>query len=98
MNIQALMKQAQKMQKDMTDEKNKIDAMEFTSTTSFLKIVMKGNKEIKEVKIDIDQLDKDEIEMLQDMIMVAVNDCIKQIDVETEKRLGKYSQGMPGLF
>jgi len=98
MNIQAMMKQAQKLQKDMMEEKNRIDNMEFTAKSSFVTVKMKGNKEIIDVNIDIESLEKDEIEMLQDMIMVTVNDCIKQIDKETEKKLGKYTQGMPGLF
>lgn len=98
MNIQAMMKQAQKLQKDMMEEKNKIDNMEFVAKSSFVTVKMKGTKEIIDVKIEIDSLDKEEVEMLQDMIMVAVNDCIKQIDKETEKNLGKYTQGMPGLF
>ena len=98
MNIQAMMKQAQKLQKDMMEEKNRIDNMEFTAKSSFVTVKMKGNKEIIDVNIDIESLEKEEIEMLQDMIMVTVNDCIKQIDKETEKKLGKYTQGMPGLF
>lgn len=98
MNIQAMMKQAQKLQKDMMEEKNRIDNMEFVAKSSFVTVKMKGTKEIIDVKIEMDSLDKEEVEMLQDMIMVAVNDCIKQIDKETEKNLGKYTQGMPGLF
>ncbi len=98
MNIQAMMKQAQKLQKDMMDEKNKIDEMEFENTNSFVKVRANGKKEILEIKIDKESLDKDDIEMLQDIILVAVNGVIKQIDEETEKRMGKYTQGMPGLF
>jgi hypothetical protein len=98
MNIQAMMKQAQKLQQDMLKEKGAIEEMKFTSKTSFVTIIMNGNKKIESVNIDTESLDKDEVEMLQDMIMVCVNDCIKQIDDETEKRLGKYTQGMPGLF
>lgn len=98
MNLQAMMKQAQKLQKDMMDEKKKIDEMIFTSKSSFVSIEMKGTKEVIKVNIDNDYLEKDDIEMLQDMLMVCVNDCIHQIDAETDKRLGKYTQGMPGLF
>ena len=93
-----MMKQAQKLQKDMMEEKNRIDNMEFVAKSSFVTVKMKGTKELFDVKIEMDSLDKEEVEMLQDMIMVAVNDCIKQIDKETEKNLGKYTQGMPGLF
>lgn len=98
MNIQAMMKQAQKLQKEMMEEKEKIDKMEFENTNSFVTVKANGKKEIIEVKINQDNLDKDDIEMLQDIIVVAINNCFKQIDDETEKKMGKYTQGMPGLF
>ena len=98
MNIQAMMKQAQKLQKDMMSEKEKIDNTEYIGTSSFVTVTMMGNKKIKDVKIDVDSMDKDEIEMLQDMIVVAINQAMQKIDEDTEKKLGKYTQGMPGLF
>ena len=98
MNIQAMMKQAQKLQKDMMSEKEKIDNTEYVGTSSFVTVTMMGNKKIKDVKIDVDSMDKDEIEMLQDMIVVAINQAMQKIDEDTEKKLGKYTQGMPGLF
>ncbi len=98
MNIQAMMKQAQKMQKEMMDAKEKIDSMNFESTKSFVTVKATGNKQIKEILIDNNQLEKDDIEMLQDMLVVAINDVMSQIDKETEKTMGKYTQGMPGLF
>lgn len=98
MNIQAMMKQAQKLQKDMMNEKEKIDKTEYTGSSSFVTVIMMGDKTIKEIKIDNDNLDKEEIEMLQDMLVVAINQAVKQIDEDTNKKLGKYTQGMPGLF
>lgn len=98
MNMQAMLKQAQKMQKDMMDAKNEIDNMIFEETNSFVTVKANGKKEILEVKIDNDSMDKDDIEMLQDIIMVVINSVFKKIDAETEKKLGKYTQGMPGLF
>lgn len=98
MNIQAMMKQAQKLQKDMMSEKEKIDKTEYTGTSSFVTIIMMGDKTIKEIKINNESFDKDEIEMLQDMLVVAINQAMKQIDEDTNKKLGKYTQGMPGLF
>ena len=55
-------------------------------------------EEVLEVNIDSDGLDKDEVEMLQDMIVVALNDAFKQVDKTTEDKLGPYTKGMPGLF
>ena len=92
MNIQAMMKQAQKLQKEMMSSKEEIDKTVFTASQSFVTVEVMGNKEIKSIKIDTD------IEMLEDMLLVAINDAIKKIDKETEKKLGKYTQGMPGLF
>lgn len=98
MNIQAMMKQAQKLQKEMTDTKEEIDNKTFIGKSSIVEITMNGKKEISNVKINAEQLEKDDIEMLEDMIMVAVNDANKQIDDETESKMGKFTQGMPGLF
>ena len=98
MNIQAMMKQAQKMQKDMMNTKNEIDKMEFTGKASLVTVKMNGAKEVLSVKIEAEEIEKDEIELLEDMILVATNDAIKQIDKTTEEKMGKYTQGMPGLF
>lgn len=98
MNIQAMMKQAQKLQKDMMDAKNAIDKMEFETETSFLKMKATGDRRVTEVKINVDSLDKDDIEMLEDMILVSYNDLLKQIDKVTDDKMGKYTKGMPGLF
>lgn len=98
MNMQAMLKQAQKLQKDMLNSKKEIDEKKFVGKSSFVTVTMMGTKEIKNINIDIDSLEKEDIEMLQDMLMVAINDCMKQIDKETNDKLGKYTSGMPGLF
>ena len=98
MNLQAMMKQAQKLQKDMISEKEKIDNTIFIGKSSIVEVKLKGTKQVIDVKILTDSLENDDIEMLQDMIMVAINDAMKQIDKETENKMGKYTQGMPGLF
>ena len=98
MNIQAMMKQAQKLQTEMLNEKGKIDAMEFEGKSSLVTVTMTGNKQVTKVNIAVAEIDADEKEMLEDMVMLAVNDALKKIDKETEQRMGKYTQGMPGLF
>ncbi len=98
MNIQAMMKQAQKMQKDMLAAKEEIDKMIFEGKTSFVTVQVNGKKELVNITIDNESIDKDDIEMLQDMIVVAVNEAMKKVDEETEKKMGKFTQGMPGLF
>lgn len=98
MNIQAMMKQAQKMQKDMMNSKEEIDNMIFEGKSSLVTIEMKGTKEVTKVNIDAESIESDEIEMLEDMILVAVNEATKKIDQTTEEKMGKYTKGMPGLF
>ena len=98
MNIQAMMKQAQKLQKKMMETKKIIDETVFTGESSFVKVNVYGNKKIKEIMIEEKDLSSDDIEMLQDMIVVAINDAMNKIDKETENKMGKYTQGMPGLF
>ena len=98
MNIQAMMKQAQALQKDMLKAKKEIDEKEFVGESSLVKITLLGTKEVKSVKIDSSsELDKEDIEMLEDMIMVAFNDATKKRDAETEKKMGKFAN-IPGLF
>ena len=98
MNMQAMLKQAQKMQKDMLDTKNEIDNTEFVGESSLVKVTLMGNKTVKDVKINLDSsLEKDDVEMLQDMLVVAFNDACKKIDEETEKKMSKYGN-VPGLF
>ncbi len=98
MNIQALMKKAQQMQKDVLKEKEEIDKMVFEGKASFVTVTFNGKKEMIKVKIDKEAIAGDEIELVEDMILVATNDAIKKIDNMTETKLGKYSSEMSGLF
>lgn len=98
MNIQAMMKQAQQLQNKVLNEKKAIDSKVFTGKSSLVTITMTGDKKVTGVDINMDSIESDDKEMLQDMIMLAVNDAITQIDKETEEKMGKYTQGLPGLF
>ena len=98
MNIQAMMKQAQAMQKDMLKIKDEVDNTEFTGESSLVKVTVKGTKEVVKVEINAkDGLDSDDVEMLQDMIMVAINEANKKVDATLEKKMGKFGN-IPGLF
>ena len=97
MNMQAMLKQAQSLQKDMMKVKDEIDATEFVGESSFVKVTVKGTKEIIDVEINADSLDKDDIEALQDMVLVATNNAMKKVDDMTEKKMGKFGN-IPGLF
>ena len=96
MNIQALMKQAQTLQKDMMKAKEEIDNMTFTGNSSFVTVTVKGNKTVEKVTINNDDITSDDKEMIEDMLVVALNDAFKQIDKVTEEEMGKFSSMMPG--
>lgn len=98
MNMQAILKQAQNVQKDMLKIKEEIDNTIFVGESNLVKAEVFGTKQIKSIKINCDtNIESDEIEMLEDMIMVAINSAMKQIDEVTEKKMGKFNS-IPGLF
>ncbi len=99
MNMQAILRQAQSLQKDMMKTKDELDKMEFTGTSSLVTVKVNGKKEVINVKINADEdFDASDLEILEEMIQVAINDAFKQVDKETEKKMGKYSSMMPGMF
>lgn len=98
MNIQTMMKQAQKLQSDMMKIKDEIDNMEFLGKNGIVEVKINGKKEILEVSIqNDDDFSKDDLEMLQDMIVIATNQAMKEVDKLTEEKMGRFSS-IPGLF
>lgn len=98
MNIQAMMKQAQALQRDMFNIKKEIDAKSFIGESSLVKVTVKGTKEVSKVVInDKENINADDLEMLEDMMVVALNDAFKKVDEEIEKKMGKFAN-IPGLF
>ena len=100
MNMQALMKQAQAMQRDITNIKNEIDSSVFEGRSSLVTVQVKGTKEIVKVSIDEGAKDLvvDDLSMLEDMVVLALNDAFSKVDKVTEEKMGKYSSMMPGLM
>lgn len=99
MNIQAMMKQAQKLQQDMMKTKEEIDTKIFPGKYSFMEVEVNGKKEVMKVTIDKNvKLDSDDIELLQDIIVLAVNDALKKVDTEIENKMGKFGSGLSGLM
>lgn len=99
MNMQALMKQAQAMQKEITNIKNEIDGSTFEGSSSLVKVTVNGKKEVLSVKISSDVTDlSDDVSMLEDMIVLAVNDAFSKVDKTTSEKMGKYSNMMSGLM
>ncbi len=97
MNMQMLMKQMQKVQKDIMSKKEKIEEKEYNYSNSLVEVTALGNKSIKSIKIK-EYVEKDDLETLEDMILTAINNIFKQIDEESEKEMSQYSNMVPGLF
>lgn len=96
-NMQGMMKQVQKMQKEMGEAQEKLNETEFTgsSTNDLVKVVFAGNRRMKDIQINDEVVDPEDTEMLQDLIVMAVNDVLEKIDTESEKTMGKYTKGLP---
>lgn len=96
MNINQLMQQAQKMQKDMAKAQKELDEklFEFTSNGGAIKLSIYGNRRVEKIEIDKDAVDPEDKEMLEDMIKIAINDAMEAIDKENEKLQAKLSSGM----
>ena len=89
-NMNNLMKQAQRMQRQMEENKRALDEKEFKATAGggAVEVVMTGAHQLQSIILDPDAVDPDDVETLQDMIMVAVNDVLAQINEESEKVMG----------
>ena len=98
MNLNSLMKEAKKMQADMEKSQAELSEKEFSATAGggAIKVVVTGAKQVKEVTIQKDVVDPDDVEMLQDLIMTCINDALSQVDSEQAKQMGKYN--IPGLM
>jgi len=98
MNMNNLMKQAQKMQKQMAETQEALaeKTLECTSGGGAVKIVISGKKEIREIKINPEVVDPDDVEMLEDLILSAVNEAVRQADEMHNNEIGKITGGMGG--
>ncbi|NLW69593.1 MAG: YbaB/EbfC family nucleoid-associated protein [Eubacteriaceae bacterium] len=100
-NMQNLMKQAQKMQEQMAKAEEEILAMEFTATSGggAVKVVMGGDKRIKELFIDPEAVNPEDSEMLSDMIVAAVNEVYTQAETESAQRMNALTGNfkLPGM-
>ena len=101
-NMNSMIKQAQKMQVKITEVQEDIENREFSTTVGggAVEVTMNGRKSIKNLVIKPEVVDPDDIEMLQDLIISAFNDTVKQIEETTEKEMGAITGGVsfPGLF
>jgi hypothetical protein len=99
MNIQQMMKQAQQMQERLQKEVAEI-RVEATAGGGMVTVVMTGTKLLQKLTIDREVVSADDVEMLQDLVLAAINDAHRKVDEEIQRRVGGMMGGMriPGLF
>jgi DNA-binding YbaB/EbfC family protein len=101
-NMNQMLKQAQKMQEDMTNLQADLEQREYTATSGggMIEVTVDGKHLIKNIKISPDAIDPDDSEMLEDLITVAVNEAISNAIKTSEEEMGAITSGlnMPGLF
>ena len=98
MNINQLMKEAKKMQADMEKSQVELTAKEFEATAGggAISVKVSGDKQLKEIKLQKDIVDPDDVEMLQDLIITCVNEALRKVDSAQAASLGKFN--IPGLM
>ncbi len=96
MNMQQMMKQAKAMQKKMMAEHEELAKQEFVGKApdDMVTATFSGEKELIDINIKPEVVDPDDIDMLQDLVIAAVKDGMKQVNDATQQKLGKYTQGM----
>ncbi len=98
MNINNIMQQAQKMQKDLQKKQEEINSMIFVGESEWVEAILFGSKKIKQIKIkNKTTMDEEDLECLEDMIKIAIEDAYSKIDKEVEKKMGMYGS-LGGLF
>ncbi len=101
-NMNSMIRQAQKMQDEITVLQEDIESREFSATAGggAVEVVVSGKKLIKSLNIKPEVVDSEDIEMLQDLIISAVNEAVGNIDATTEEEMSKITGGvsLPGLF
>lgn len=98
-NMNNLMKQAQRMQRQMEEGQKELETKEFTASSGggAVEVTVSGKKEVLKVKLAEEVVDPEDIEMLQDLIMAAVNEAMKQADQANEELMGKMTGGLGGF-
>lgn len=98
-NMSNLMKQAQKMQRQMEDGQKELETKEFTAAAGggAVEVTVSGKKELLRVKLTQEVVDPDDIEMLQDLIVAATNEALRQAEEANAELMGKMTGGLGGL-
>ena len=101
-NMQQLMRQAQKLQQQMTEAQENLDAAEYEAASGggMVKVKVSGKRELTEVILKPEVVDPDDIEMLQDLVIAAVNEALRNMEADSASQMGQLTGGLniPGLF
>lgn len=101
-NMNQMIKQAQKMQEQMAKMQEEMESKTFEATAGggAVKVTVAGNREVQGIEISPDVVDPDDIEMLQDLIVAAVNEGMRKVDADSASQMGALTGGLniPGLF
>ena len=99
-NMQQLMRQAQKMQQAMTEAQEKLDAAEYEASAGggVVSVKVSGKRELTSITINPEVVDPEDVEMLQDLIMAAVNEALRQGEEAREATMNRMAPGMGGMF
>lgn len=97
--MQRILQEAQKMQAQIQKEQKELEGTIYEGNSSIVSVKMNGKYQIVEVNVNLDEaIDASDKEVLEDMILVAVNDATKKIAQDKEKKMGKFGQGLAGLM
>lgn len=98
MNMQNLMMQARKMQKDIEKAQGELEKKVYEGNSQLVTAKIGGNGKLLSIEFDLDEITKDDKEMLEDMILIAVNNAIDKKEKDKEEKFGKYGQMFNGLM
>ena len=99
MNQMQMMKQAQKMQRQMEENQKALEEKEFTATAGggAVEVTISGKREVTKVKLQEEVVDPDDIEMLEDLIVAATNEALRKVEEESTAVMSKLTGGLGGL-
>ena len=97
MKLNQIMKQAQALQEKFKKQLEDLN-VEATAGGGMVSVQMNGNKTVLRVTIDPEVVDKDDVEMLQDLVTAAVNEASRKVDEQAQQQLGSMAGNLPGLF
>ena len=98
-NMANLMKQAQKMQRQMEEQAKEMETKEFTATAGggAVEVTVSGSKKLVKVKLDEEVVDPDDVEMLEDLIVAATNEALRKMEEDSQEKMGKVTGGLGGM-